>query len=70
MYATDIRGIRVSAADICGILMSAADICGIKMPRTTEAYSFDWGILSMPQISVANTSMPLVYLLLRMEEKK
>ncbi len=25
--------------------------------QTTEAYSFDWGILSIPQISVAYTSM-------------
>ena len=42
----------------------------IKMPQTAEAYSFDWGILSMPPnicgkhkyaaISVAYTSMTRV----------
>ncbi len=58
MFAADICGILVFAADICGILMYAAEI---KMPQTTEAYSFDWGILSMPQISVANTSMPQIF---------
>ncbi len=31
------------------------------MPQTTEAYSFNWGILSMPQISAANTSMPQIF---------
>ncbi len=31
------------------------------MPQTTEAYSFDSGIPSMPQISVANTSMPQIF---------
>ncbi len=27
----------------------------------TKAYSFDWGILSMPQISAADTSMPQIF---------
>ena len=47
------------ATDICGIPMSVCSI-KIKMPQMTEAYSFDWGILNKPQISVANTSMPQI----------
>ena len=31
------------------------------MPHIFAAYSFDWGILSMPHISVANTSMPQIF---------
>ncbi len=29
--------------------------------RMPQIYSFDWGILSMPWISVANTSMPQIF---------
>ncbi len=31
------------------------------MPQMTEAYGFDWSIPNIPQITMANTSMPQIF---------